>query len=184
MFRYMETVIMKKKCSILALAIAALPVGVTAAQAREYPIGGPVQAHDMEIASSYLTGIMVDPMPAGMTDNTKPDTIHLETDVHATADNVWGYPDGAWVPYLTIGYSLTKDGTPWKAEGTMHFMTAKDGPHYADNVQMDGPGRYTVVLTYSSPEQSGFLHHVDKETGTPGFWKPFTEKFNFAYPQK
>ena len=158
---------MNKKYSILAFAVAALPVLSAAAQAREYPIGGPVHEHDMEIASSYLTGIMVDPMPAGMMDNTRPDTIHLETDVHATADNVWGYPDGAWVPYLNIGYRLTKDG-----------------PHYADNVQMNGPGRYTVVLTYSSPEQNGFLHHVDKETGTPGFWQPFSEKFNFAYPQK
>lgn len=180
----METFNMNRKHIVLAFLAAALPAGVTAAQAREYPIGGPVQAHDMEIASSYLTDVMVMPMPAGMIDNTKPDTIHLETDVHATADNVWGYPDGAWVPYLDIGYVLTKDGTPWKAEGKMHFMTAKDGPHYADNVKMDGAGRYTVVLTYSSPEQNGFLHHVDKETGTPGFWQPFTEKFNFAYPQK
>jgi len=180
----METVVMNRGNTVLALIVAAFPVGTTVAHAREYPIGGPVQAHDMEIASSYLTGIMVEPMPAGMADNMKADTIHLETDVHATADNVWGYPDGAWVPYLSIGYVLTKDGTSWKASGTMHFMTAKDGPHYADNVQMDGPGRYTVELTYSSPEQNGFLHHVDKETGTPGFWKPFTEKFNFAYPQK
>jgi periplasmic iron binding protein len=24
---------------------------------------------------------------------------------------------------------------------------------------------------------------VDKETGVPGFWDPFTESFTFKYPQ-
>lgn len=152
------------------------------ALAREYPIGGPVHAHDMEIASSYLVGVEMAPMPPGMP--MGPDVVHLETDVHATADNVWGFPDGAWIPYLPIDFVLTKKGTDWKASGHMLAMTAKDGPHYAENVKMDGPGQYTVVLTYGSPQTNGFLHHVDQETGTPGFWKPFTETFNFSYPQK
>ncbi|PYD75570.1 iron transporter [Novacetimonas pomaceti] len=162
--------------------VTGLAATVSQAQAREYPIGGPVQAHDMEIAASYLIGVDMAPMPAGMPMGN--DTIHLETDVHATADNVWGYPDGAWIPYLTIDYTLTKEGSSFSSSGTMRAMTAKDGPHYANNVRMGGPGRYTVELRYSSPEHNGFLHHVDKETGTPGFWEPFTEKFTFSYPQK
>jgi uncharacterized protein involved in high-affinity Fe2+ transport len=44
------------------------------------------------------------PMPPDMP--TGQDVIHLEADVHATADNVYGYPDGSWVPYLAIEYSL------------------------------------------------------------------------------
>ncbi|GBQ30082.1 iron transporter [Gluconacetobacter azotocaptans] len=164
------------------LAGAGLLAVAPDALAREYPIGGPVQAHDMEIAASYLVGIDLAPMPADMP--MGPDVIHLETDVHATADNVWGYPDGAWIPYLTIEYTLSKVGTDWKVSGTMRAMTAKDGPHYANNVKMDGPGNYTVELRYNSPEKNGFLHHVDTETGTPGFWDTITEKFTFAYPQK
>lgn len=165
--------------SLTAAAILALPA---AAAAREFPIGGPVHAHDMEIAASYLVGIEMAPMPPGMA--MGPDAIHLETDVHATADNVWGFGDGAWIPYMKITYRLTKDGTSWSADGTMQAMTAKDGPHYANNVKMDGPGRYTVVLHYESPEANGFLHHVDKETGVPSWWAPFDEKFSFDYPQK
>ncbi len=153
-----------------------------AAWAREFPIGGPVHAHDMEIAASYLVGVEMAPMPADMA--MGPDTVHLETDVHATADNIWGFPDGAWVPYLKIDWKLSKAGTNWSAAGHMLAMTAKDGPHYANNVKMDGPGRYTVVLTYSSPETNGFLHHVDKETGVPGWWAPFSETFAFDYPAK
>ena len=113
-----------------------------------------------------------------------PDAVHLETDVHATADNVWGFADGEWIPYLSIDYTLTKEGSDWRAAGHLLAMTAKDGPHYANNVQMDGPGKYTVTLRYASPETNGFLHHVDPETGVPGWWEPFTEQFTFAYPQK
>jgi len=154
----------------------------TTAHAREYPIGGPVHAHDMEIASSYLVGVKMAPMSPGMPSG--PDVVHLETDVHATADNVYGFPDGAWIPYLTITYALTKQGTDWHAQGTMLAMTAKDGPHYANDVKMDGPGTYTVVLRYASPETNGFRHHVDQETGVPGWWQPFEERFTFTYPQK
>ena len=162
--------------------VTGIATTVSPALAREYPIGGPVQAHDMEIASSYLVGVDMAPMPADMPMGK--DVIHLETDVHATADNVWGYPDGAWIPYLTIDYTLTKVGSSFSASGTMRAMTAKDGPHYANNVKMDGPGKYTVELRYSSPEKNGFMHHVDKETETPGIWDTFTEKFTFSYPQK
>jgi uncharacterized protein involved in high-affinity Fe2+ transport len=163
-------------------ACVAVLVQATGAVAREYPIGGPVHENDMEIAASYLVGVEMAPMPADMP--MGPDTVHLETDVHATADNVWGFPDGAWIPYLTISYTLTKQGTDWRATGRMLAMTAKDGPHYANNVKMNGPGTYTVALRYGSPEPNGFLHHVDKETGVPGFWQDFSETFTFTYPQK
>jgi uncharacterized protein involved in high-affinity Fe2+ transport len=158
-----------------ALALA------SAACAREYPIGGPVQAHDMEIASSYLIGVKMVPMSPDMP--TGPDVVHLETDVHATADNPYGFADGAWIPYLTITYRLEKQGTDWHSDGRMLAMTAKDGPHYANDVKMDGSGTYVVTLTYASPETNGFRHHVDTETGVPGWWTPFSEKFTFKYPQ-
>ena len=168
------------------LAAALLFAGAAAmsslAQAREYPIGGPVQANDMEIASSYLVGIEMAPMPPGMV--MSKDSVHLETDVHATADNKYGLANGEWVPYLTISYSLVKQGAPdYKEIGTLLPMVAKDGAHYANNVKMDGPGTYTVVLRYESPQIKGFFHHVDKETGVPEWWSPFTETFTFKYPQ-
>lgn len=168
------------------LSTAAAVVGALAlvptAQAREYPIGGPVHAHDMEIAAAYLVGVKMAPMSPDMP--TGPDVIHLETDVHATADNLHGFADGAWIPYLAITYNLVKAGTDWHSDGTMLAMTAKDGPHYANDVKMDGPGTYTVTLHYASPETNGFRRHVDEETGVPGWWQPFTEQFTFKYPQK
>jgi periplasmic iron binding protein len=143
---------------------------------------GLVHQYDMEIVANYLVGIEMAPMPPGMPMGEG--VIHLEADVHATADNVYGYPDGAWVPYLTIEYTLEKQGSDWKAHGKLWPMTAKDGPHYADNVKMAGPGKYALTYRFLPPEANGFLRHVDKETGVPPWWKPFSEKFTFDYPQK
>ncbi len=171
---------MKKRISAL-LATAGLIAIAAGASAKEYFVGGPVQQHDMEIVANYLVGIEMAPMTADMAHGA--DVIHLEADVHATADNVYGYPDGAWVPYLTIGYTLEKIGTDWQTTGTLRPMTAKDGPHYAENVEMAGPGEYKLTYRFESPETQGFLRHVDQETGVPEWWKPFSEEFTFKYPR-
>ena len=160
------------------ILLAAMP----AAEAHEYFVGGPVHQHDMEIVANYLVGVEMAPMSPNMA--MGPDVIHLEADVHATADNVYGYPDGGWVAYLTINYDLQKVGTDWHAKGVLHPMEANDGPHYADNIKMDGPGSYKVVYTFTSPEAVGFLRHTDKETGVPPWWAPFSQDFTFSYPQK
>ena len=170
-----------KQLAIMA-ATAATLLAATTAHAHEYFVGGPVHQDDMEIVANYLVGVEMAPMPAGMAMGS--DVIHLEADVHATADNTYGYPDGAWVGYLTIGYAIEKQGTDWKATGTLLPMEAKDGPHYADNVKMDGPGTYHVVYKFTPPEANGFLRHVDAETGVPAWWAPFSQSFTFTYPQE
>lgn len=166
----------------LLLAAAASLALAPAAMAREYYVGGPAHANEMEIVANYLVGIEMAPMPPGMVHG--PDTIHLEADVHATANNQWGFADGAWIPYLTIDYTLEKLGTDWKIAGKLLPMTADDGPHYANNVKMDGAGKYKVTYRFTAPEANGFLRHVDKATGVPPWWKPFSENFTFSYPQK
>ncbi|WP_158928778.1 iron transporter [Acidisphaera sp. S103] len=167
----------------LAAVFAAALLLPAAANAREYFVGGPVHAHDMEIVANYLVGVEMAPMAPGMVMGG-PDVIHLEADVHATADNAYGYSDGEWIAYLTIGYAIEKTGTAWKSSGTLKPMIAKDGTHYADNLKMDGPGTYKVTYHFTSPESNGFFRHVDKETGVPAWWSPFSETFTFQYPQK
>lgn len=170
----------------IALITSAAVIGSLAfaapALAREYFVGGPVHKNDMEIVANYLVGVEMAPMMPNMAHGA--DVIHLEADVHATADNTNGYPDGAWIAYLTIDYTLTKEGSDWRSTGTLKPMVAKDGPHYADNVQMNGPGTYKVVYAFKPPEVNGFYRHVDKETGVPPWWQPFSETFTFSYPQK
>jgi len=166
----------------MCVTAAAFCVLARDGMAREYFVGGPVHQHDMEIVANYLVGIEMAPMRPDMLHGT--DVIHLEADVHATADNLYGIPDGAWVPYLTIEYTLSKVGTSWQTKGTLLPMTAKDGPHYANNVKMNGDGQYKVTYRFVPPEANGFLRHTDAETGVPAWWAPFTQDFKFIYPQK
>jgi hypothetical protein len=164
------------------LATAAILAVAHGAQAKEYYIGGPDYKDSMEIVTSYLLGIEMDPMPPDMPMGT--DAIHLEVDLHATANNQWGYDDQSWIPYVTISYVLTKQGTDWAAKGKLLPMSADDGPHYADSLAMDGPGKYTVVYTFQPPSVNGYYRHTDKATGIPPWWAPFTETFSFTYPVK
>lgn len=153
-----------------------------AAQAKEYYVGGPDYHADMEIVSSFLLGVEMSPTPPNMV--MGPDTIHLEVDLHATANNRWGYPDQAWIPYVKISYILTKEGSSWSHKGVLLPMSANDGPHYAESLTMDGPGKYHVVYTFQPPSVSGYYRHKDAATGIPPWWKPFTEDFSFNYPAK
>ena len=164
------------------LLTTAFALVASAAQAKEYYIGGPAYQDNMEIVSSYLLGIKMDPMPPHMPMGS--DAIHLEVDLHATANNPWGYADQSWIPYVTINYVLSKQDTDWTAKGTLLPMSANDGPHYADSLEMDGPGKYTVTYTFLPPSANGYYRHTDPATGIPAWWKPFTQSFSFTYPVK
>src|ERR1700759_5695257 len=99
---------MRLSAFALAAGIAAL-VPLTAQAAQEFYIGEPVVKEGMQIGPNYLTGITMDRMPPGMEMGGK-DNVHLEADVHATADDHHGYTEDQWIAYLTIKFTLTKKG--------------------------------------------------------------------------
>lgn len=174
----MKTGSMMAAAMVLGAGLSAVS-GAGGVSAREYYIGGPVHKNDLEIVANYLIGVEMAPMPANMVHG--PDVIHIEADVHATADNSHGFADGAWIPNLPIAYTIEKKGSAWKASGVLRAMVAKDGPHYAQDVKMDGPGDYKITYDFGTPDM---LRHVDKETGIPEWWAPFSEEFTFKYPQQ
>ncbi len=90
----------------LASGLALLPA---IGHAEEFYIGEPIEQNDLQIVPNYLLGIEMDRMPPGM--EMGPHSIHLEVDVHATKNEKHGFPEDAWIPYLTIRYTLTKDGS-------------------------------------------------------------------------
>ena len=59
-------------------------------------------------------------------------------------------------------------------------MVANDGPHYGDNVKLQGPGKYKLTLSIAAPGQH-FGRHVDKETGVAPWFKPFEVQYEFVY---
>jgi uncharacterized protein involved in high-affinity Fe2+ transport len=163
--------------AVLAVALLAAP-----ASALEYPIGKPQLRDGMEIAAVYLQPVAME--PAGMMREAKVSDIHLEADVKATDKNANGFADGTWVPYLHIQYELTKQGGKAPIAGTMMPMVASDGPHYGDNVKLDGPGKYKLKLTVAPPGSDAHGHfgrHTDKETGVGAWFKPFSVEYDFTY---
>lgn len=170
-----------RKFLVLASA-GAMMAGLSAAGAAEYPIGNPHLINGMEIAAVYLQPIEMDP-PGMMTPAAESD-VHLEADIHATADNKNGFADGDWMPNLTIKFKLTKLDDGQIKEGVFMPMVASDGPHYGDNVKLMGPGKYKLEYTILSQPQDGHGHfgrHTDKETGVAAWPEPFTVDYEFVY---
>lgn len=63
-------------------------------------------------------------------------------------------------------------------------MVASDGPHYGDNIKLNGPGKYHLTMTVKPPMQMGhmaFGRHVDKETGVGAWFKPVTLEYDFPF---
>ncbi|HKK37100.1 MAG TPA: iron transporter [Paracoccaceae bacterium] len=164
-----------------ALLVGAATAAPAPAADGEAAIGGPVERHGLSVAAAYLRAIETDPATA-----TAPgeDVIHLECDVSAAADNAHGFEEGDFVPYLTCAYVVDKVGSDWRRIGVMLPMTAQDGPHYANDVPMDGPGEYRLTYRLSPPSRNGFFRHADEATGVPPWWEPFEVTFEFAYPQE
>ncbi|MFA5662640.1 iron transporter [Castellaniella sp.] len=162
-------------------ACAALAL-VSPAWAAEYPIGEPVQIHGLEVAAVYLQPVEME--PDNMMRAAQDSDIHLEADIHATADNPNGLPEGSWAPYLNVQYRLQKQGSDRIVEGDLMPMVANDGPHYGDNVKLEGPGKYHLTLMIGSPDTMdghAFGRHVDKETGVAPWFEAFEVERDFVF---
>lgn len=165
----------KKIFSVVAASLLASSVF-----AGEVPIGDPVEMNGMEIAAVYLQPIEMEPRGIDLA-ASKAD-IHLEADIHATKNNPNGFPEGFWMPYLTIAYQLTNLDNGKVIKGKFMPMVADDGPHYGANIKMSGGvGNYELIYAIENPEKQGFGRHVDKETGVGKWFEPFTVKYKFKY---
>ncbi|MCI0598000.1 MAG: iron transporter [Beijerinckiaceae bacterium] len=152
------------------------------ASAKEYPAGTPQEQNGMEIAAVYLQPVEMDP-PGAMLPAAQSD-VHLEADIRAGKDNRNGFAQGDWIPYLAVGYELTKlDGNETR-KGMFMPMVANDGPHYGGNVKMMGPGKYKLHITIAPPGENEHIHfgrHADKETGVAPWFKAFAVEFEFVF---
>jgi periplasmic iron binding protein len=150
--------------------------------AQEFVAGAPLERNGLMIAANYLLGIALDldaimPMPSDMTD-----LVHLEADIHAAEGNTQGFEKGEWVPYVGVSYHLAKQGSDWSATGSLHPMVARDGPHYADNLKLNGAGQYRLTYHLDPPVKNGFARHTDAATGVAAWWEPFEVSWTFTYP--
>ncbi len=164
-----------------ALATGLVFVSLTAS-ATEYPVGASQYQSGMSIDAVYLQPVVME--PAGMMLAAEQADIHIEMDIHAAADNPNGFEEGGWIPYLAGRYRLQKKGSERVIEGELMPMVASDGPHYGDNVKLEGPGVYTlsfVVQPPSANERAHFGRHTDRLTGVRPWFKPFEVSWTFVY---
>lgn len=157
-------------------------LAVSAAGAKEYPIGQAQERDGREIGAVYLQPIEME--PAGVMRAAKDSDVHMEADIHAKKGNANGFAEGDWLPYLMVDYEVTKVGTNQTLKGMFMPMVANDGPHYGDNVKLFGPGNYKLKLSIAPPDANPHAHfgrHVDEETGVGPWFKPFVVEYEFTF---
>jgi uncharacterized protein involved in high-affinity Fe2+ transport len=157
---------------ILFLLLALLP---TAAQAAA--IGTPVTRDGVEIAAGTEATVHFDRAPTSLS----PDSVFLTADVRATKDEPHGFT--GFIPYLSISFTLTKDGEPtYKKSGLLYPTAGKAGPRYIGAAEMAGAGSYHLTYIISPPSAHGMYRQTGKDNGVPDWWKPITAKWDFTYP--
>src|SRR5579863_5939943 len=125
-----------------ALLLALLPasaglIGLAAPAAGAAPIGTPSVREGVEILPGIETGVQFDRAPTSLT----PDSVFLTADVRATKDEPHGFT--GFIPYLSISFTLTKDGEPtFKKSGLLYPTAGKSGPRYIGAAGMGGAGTY------------------------------------------
>ncbi len=170
------------KKTLLSAALAALALAALPGLAAETPIGKHQIVSGMEIGAVYLQPVKME--PDGMMKRVEESDIHLEADIHAVKNNPNGFAEGDWMPSLVVRFEITKVGSNFKVAGDLMPMVANDGPHYGDNVKLDGPGKYKLKYTVLPPSANPHAHfgrHVDKETGVGPWFKPFDLNYDFTF---
>ncbi len=155
--------------------------GASIAETKATVIGGPLVRDGIEVVPSLQTDTTWDRNPVPLAANS----VFLAADIHATKDDVHGFGEHAFIPYLSVSYALTKDDAPtYKKAGLLYPVAAKSGPHYAASAEMAGPGTYHLTFIVSPPSAHGMMRRTDKAGGVPDWWKLVTANWTFTYPSK
>lgn len=129
---------------------------------------------DEEVGFMNVNGVYFQPVPmSGGNENYEDYDLHFEADVAALEDNGLGYGPGDWIPYLTVDYEISGSDGSVVAEGTFMPMSADDGPHYGANIKLGDADTLSVKLTFHSPEENGYIIHLDDETGPGGVFDDY-----------
>ncbi len=171
-----------KRILLPLVGLAALTMTATGALAAGRVIGQPMERNEMVIVVQYIQAVTMDGMNhAGNAMGGGPGDAHLEAVIYASKNSEFGFRPGEWIPYLDLSFEVTKQGSDFKSAGRLQPMLASDGPHYGANLNLDGPGKYTVTMTFTPPSADIFPRHTDKETAAAEWWQPFQESWDFTY---
>ena len=128
---------------------------------------------DQKLAFMNVSAEYSHPVICSCHDNDEGDyDLHLICDVFAL-DNDLGYGKGDWIPYLDIHYKVRDQKGKIVESGQLAPGNSSEGPHYGSNLSLSEAGRYSLELSFDSPEKYGYLIHVDEETGAGGLLEDY-----------
>ena len=107
----------------------------------------------------------------------------LTVDIRGGKGNKNGFGAGEFIPYLSVSYTLQRQGGSEARQGQLHPLVTPQGMRYGNNVKLTGPGTYTLTLTIEPPAKVGLGRHTDLETGVSRWWKPFQVEWTFKHSE-
>ncbi len=162
----------------LVIFVMVLIVGLLnlrSAQA-EAPLGAPVTRQDagLTITASYEAPLALEGSNASnqslFLSPNKAD-LFLAVNIRGAKGNKNGFGVGEFIPYLSVSYTLQRQGGGEVQRGYLHSLVGPKGMRYGNNVKLSGSGPYTLGLTIEPPIKVGFGRHTDLETGVSRWWK-------------
>lgn len=152
----------------------------------ETPLGAPVARPDagLTIAAAHEAPVAVE---GSDTSNQplflSPDKgdLFLAVNIRGGKGNKNGLGVGEFIPYLSVSYSLQRQGGGEVQRGYLHALVGPKGMRYGNNVKLSGSGTYTLILTIEPPIKVGFGRHTDLETGVSRWWKQLQVEWPLEY---
>jgi len=152
----------------------------------ETPLGAPVTRPDagLTISAAYEAPLAVE---GSDTSNQplflSPDkaNLFLAVNIRAGKGNKNGFGVGEFIPYLSVSYTLQRQGGGEVQRGYLHSLVGPKGMRYGNNVKLSGSGPYTLALTIEPPIKVGFGRHTDLETGVSRWWRQLQVEWPLVY---
>lgn len=169
---------MKKLLSLLCALALVLSLGA-AVLAEAVPAPGEAGFTEISIGEEQIVGPYqvaavyfqaVDMYPANLNPTREESDMHMEADIHLTAEasKLYGFGEAedTWPAYLTVKYEVAKEDGTLVTDGVFMPMNASDGPHYGANIKKDviPVGTYKLKFIIEAPNQA-YMLHTDAETG-------------------
>ncbi len=107
--------------------------------------------------------------------------LFLAVNIRAGKGNKNGFGAGEFIPYLTVSYTLQRQGGGETLRGYLHSLVGPKGMKYGNNVKLTGFGSYALTLTIEPPIKVGFGRHTDLETGVSRWWKQLQVEWPLEY---
>ena len=152
----------------------------------ETPLGAPVTKPDagLTITAAHEAPVAVE----GSDTSNQPlffpsdkADLFLAVNIRGGKGNKNGFGAGEFIPYLSVSYTVQRQGGGEVQRGYLHALVGPKGMRYGNNVKLSGTGTYTLTLTIEPPIKVGFGRHTDLETGVSRWWKPLQAEWPLEY---